>query len=366
MSDYINEPYSIWVVEDNRLHAEMIAAALGPAAQIQVFDNGASLLEHVSSGAPLVDAVVLDWRLPDMSGLEVCRFLRTSFNEISLPIVMLTVLGNKGDIVEGLQAGANDYVTKPFDASELRARVRTLVRVKCLDIERRQAEIDREHYRELMLGMIGHDLRAPLSAISMGTQTLLLQEERSDAQSRVLVRIRNSSDRMARMIEQIMDFTRSRFGGIPIAREEVDIERLLSHCVEEFELANPAAELVATLSAAGRGYFDSDRMMQVIHNLLINAATHGRRGAPITLSAQSDDRKVTIEIGNQGRPIEPALLGSLFDPFRRGAIRPQQKGLGLGLYIARQIVDAHGGRIDVRSDASAGTRFTIVVPRRPN
>ena len=363
MSD---EGFNVWLVEDNKLHAEMVSAALGTMAAIRIFDNGAALLEHVSSQAtPACDVVVLDWKLPDMTGLEVCRFLRTTYNEIMLPIVMLTVQGNKNDVIEGLSAGANDYVTKPFDATELRVRVQTQIRVKRLDLDRRKAETERERYRELMLAMIGHDLRSPLSAISTGAQTLLLQEDRSDAQGRVLARIKNSTDRMSRMIEQIMDFTRSRFGGIQLTREAVDLESMLNRCIEEFELGHPGAAIAVEMTNAGRGQWDEDRLAQAIDNVLNNAFSYGKKGYPINVHAHGDTNAATIVISNLGEPINPALLQSLFDPFRRGADRTQvgQKGLGLGLYITRQIIEAHGGSVDVASTPDLGTRFTLTLPR---
>jgi PAS domain S-box-containing protein len=140
----------VWVVDDNTLEVEMVRRALSDRYEVEAFPDGATMLERRAGGrAP--DTLVLDCQLPGMSGIEVCRFLRGTADEIALPVLMLTVHGHKQDVIEGLAAGANDYVTKPYDAAELVARVGTLVRTKRLHERARRAEhegaIDRAHLR---------------------------------------------------------------------------------------------------------------------------------------------------------------------------------------------------------------------------
>src|SRR6188768_2718277 len=142
----------VWLVEDSPLEAELARRAL-PGLEIEVFSDGPSMLERRSThGGPGI--LILDWQLPGMSGLEICRFLRASLDEMALPILMLTVQGNKADIVEALSAGANDYLTKPYDAAELVARIGSLGRTRRLyedlQIERRRLrEVDAERERLL-------------------------------------------------------------------------------------------------------------------------------------------------------------------------------------------------------------------------
>src|SRR5687768_17179984 len=129
----------VWIVDDSPLEAEMANRAISPRFTTEIFSDGATMLERLANDAG-PDALVLDWQLPGMSGIDVCRFLRGTFDEIALPIVMLTVHGHKQDIVEGLAAGANDYVTKPYDPTELLARVGTLVRTRRLHERAKRAE----------------------------------------------------------------------------------------------------------------------------------------------------------------------------------------------------------------------------------
>jgi phosphoserine phosphatase RsbU/P len=357
--------HRVWVVDDNKLHAQMVTRAFHDNTDVEIFGNGAALLEHMSSAGPLADAVVLDWKLPDMTGLEVCRFVRNSYDEVTLPILILTSSGNKSDVVEGLGAGANDYVIKPFDPMELRARVGTLLRVKHLQDDRKKAEQDREHYRELMLGMLGHDLRAPLSAIAMGADSMLMSESTSEGHTRVLARMKSSTGRMARMIEQILDFTRSRFGGIPLDKREMDLSALVEQCAEELSLATPESRIEVKVSGACHMKADSDRLTQALTNLFSNAHAHGSPGTPIDVAVICEGDHVRVTVHNRGEPIPENMQQTIFDPFRRGEQRSYnvRKGLGLGLYITRQVVEAHGGTVDVDSTLADGTTFTLTLPR---
>jgi PAS domain S-box-containing protein len=151
----------VWIVDDSPLEAEMARRALAPHYEIELFADGAPVLERLTTD-PGPDALVLDWQLPGMSGIDVCRFIRASSDEIALPVIMLTVHGHKQDIVEGLAAGANDYVTKPYDAAELLARVGTLVRTKKLHERAKRAEAQTDAIFEgapACIGFLDKDLR---------------------------------------------------------------------------------------------------------------------------------------------------------------------------------------------------------------
>jgi signal transduction histidine kinase/DNA-binding response OmpR family regulator len=157
----------VWIVDDSPLELEMARRALSAAYDIETFPEGAPMLERLAS-TPGPDALVLDCQLPGMSGIDVCRFLRGTLDEIALPVVMLTVQGHKQDVVEGLAAGANDYVTKPYDAAELLARVGTLSRTKRLYERARRAEkaleVERDHLD--LLARAGTALYTSLDVVS--------------------------------------------------------------------------------------------------------------------------------------------------------------------------------------------------------
>ena len=233
----------------------------------------------------------------------------------------------------------------------------------------RAIETERERvsqFQQQMLAMVGHDLRNPLSALVTGVEILKTSLPEDTSSGKLVRRLGNSANRMGRMIEQLLDHTRARLGGgIPVARREIDLTALVVGVIEELSLAYPTAKLELAPAEPIEGMWDPDRVAQVVSNLLSNAIQYGRAGAPITVDLSATPTTVTIAITNQIRdlPIAGDQLATLFEPYRRGADRAQQAGgLGLGLYIVRELVRAHGGTIEA-SSTSAGTTFSIRMPR---
>ncbi|HEY3497014.1 MAG TPA: HAMP domain-containing sensor histidine kinase, partial [Polyangiaceae bacterium] len=219
---------------------------------------------------------------------------------------------------------------------------------------------------ELFAAVLAHDLRNPLSAMMMAAQTMLMRHEgapATDATGRPLSKILSSGKRMERMIEQLLDFTRARMGGgISIQPREMRLDALCGQVTDELELAHP--EWTTRCESAGdlEVRWDPDRMLQVLSNLVANAGQHGTQGAPITVRLDgSRDTEVTFEVHNAGA-IPPKLLPNLFDPFRshHGG---RAQGLGLGLFIVRKLVVAHGGTVEVSSSEASGTTFRVRMPR---
>ena len=222
---------------------------------------------------------------------------------------------------------------------------------------------------ELFAGALAHDLRNPLGAIMTAAQVALMQREGEDPRGardpRPLSRILSSGHRMANMIDQLLDFTRARSGGgIPIDPHETNLADLCAQAIGELELGHPEWSVERRASGDLSGTWDSDRLLQVISNLVANAGQHGTPQAPIRVHVDGTAAgTVAIEIHNQGA-IPPGLLAHLFDPFRGTRYRrDQSQGLGLGLYIVREIVRAHGGSVSLRSNEAEGTTFRIELPR---
>jgi PAS domain S-box-containing protein len=233
---------------------------------------------------------------------------------------------------------------------------------------RRRAEEERaqnERFRELFIGMLGHDLRTPLSAILTGTTLLHRRGGLLDADARTVRRIYASGERMRRMIDQLLDFTRSRLGGgIPIAPGHVDILDIVGPVAEELAAAHPETLVTLDADEETTGSWDADRLAQVFSNIISNAIQHGG-GAPVHVEVRGDGDEVSVAVHNRGAGIDTDLLPVIFDPFRRSERRGEGKksGLGLGLYISQQIVHGHGGAIHVRSSADEGTTFEVRLPR---
>ena len=219
------------------------------------------------------------------------------------------------------------------------------------------------HISEMFIGILSHDLRNPLSAVLAGAQVLALTPADERA-ARVLARVVSSSERMGRMIDQLLDFTRARIGeGIPLRRGEVDLAQLAQEVLEESRASVPGCDLRLTVRGDLRGDWDHDRLAQVLSNLVGNALQHGDPHHPIDLVLEGGDRaQIVLSIQNVG-VIPPDLVPVLFNPFR-GTLqkRGKSRGLGLGLYVARQIALAHGGELDVECTART-TAFRLRLPR---
>ena len=358
-------PPAVWVVDDSRLQGDVCREALAATYEVRVFEGGAAMLEELALGrAP--ELLVLDWHMPDMSGVEVCRFVRQTFDSARLPILILTASGNNESLLEGLAAGANDFVRKPFLSSELNARAAALVRSaalhsKLLAVER-QLRVEAD-FRERFMGMLAHDLRQPLNAIFMANSAFSSALAASPLAGTAQIQTR-AAQRMKRMIAELLDFTRVRpETGMPIHRAPTDFAATVQSILAEVRAAHVERSFELELVGTAVGSWDPDRLAQVCSNLLGNAIEHGDAGAPVKIRLDgSADESVELRVSNLGKPIPAETLPQLFLPFRRAPSKGQG-GVGLGLYIVEQIVSGHGGTIEAQSDEGS-TSFTVRLPRR--
>lgn len=220
-----------------------------------------------------------------------------------------------------------------------------------------------DRFRDQFVGVISHDLRTPLGAVMAGAALLAVPEDNPERRGRVVTRILTSAQRMERMIGDLLDLTRAKLGGsMPLDRRPMDMQQLCEDAITEIRTGHPEALIRFDASGDLRGTWDADRFAQVVSNLLGNAVQHGN-GTPITLTAEDQGDSVTLVIQNGGPPIPAHVLPVLFEPLARGSAESASHSIGLGLFIARAIVSAHGGRIDVRSSADAGTTFSVELPK---
>lgn len=222
-----------------------------------------------------------------------------------------------------------------------------------------------ESFRDQSIGILGHDLRNPLSSIVMGATVLVNSQELGDHSVSIAARMLSSAKRMGRMIDDLLDLTRTRFGAaIPVLRAPIDLDAICRQVVAEFEGLRPSGGLTFTPKGDLHGEWDSDRIAQVLSNLLRNAIQHGTPGAPIGLAAWAAGDEVVVEVHNAGPAVPPRVLATLFEPMVRHVEDDRtNSGLGLGLYIAAQVMLAHGGTLAVTSTDADGTRFTAHLPR---
>jgi signal transduction histidine kinase len=236
-----------------------------------------------------------------------------------------------------------------------------LERANLFTQERRARE-----FQQFLMGAVGHDLRNPLSAL-LAAAELLRREVEQPQWLRWVDRIEDSGNRATRLISDLLDTTQATLGGgIPVRREPGDLHALTWQVVEEQQAAHPERSILVHLRGNGGGEWDADRLYQVLSNLLGNALSYSPADTEVGVECWEDGEELVLMVSNEGPPIPPHLLPTLFEPFRRGApSSPRRRGLGLGLYIVERLVRAHGGRVAVTSTSTEGTRFTVTLPRHP-
>ena len=284
-----------------------------------------------------------------------------------VPVVFLTaVYAQPEHTHRGYALGAVDYITKPFDPDVLRGKVRALVSLYTRgQRSERERSQEAERIKDLFLGAIGHDLRNPLNAVLLATQAMLRGGDCGNAQHRRAYtnKIERAAQRMQRMIEDILDLTRTQLaGGIPLSPQETHLGESSRGIVDECRLARPGRVLQLDVSGDVTGYWDPGRLARAVSNLVSNAVVHCQDG-PVHVRVSDGGDHVVLEVHNRGTPIDPNVLPTLFEPFRRGDT--SHNGLGLGLHIVREIVRAHDGSVDASSTAADGTTFRVTLPKSP-
>jgi signal transduction histidine kinase len=251
-----------------------------------------------------------------------------------------------------------------------RGRAR-LERVRRAEAAERQALEERARdalFQERFIAMLGHDLRNPLNAIVVSAEMLARMQSRSDREQRTLLRIGTAAERMARMISQLLDTARSRLGGgLIVTRNDADLAKIARDVIDELA-ARKGSPIALRVEGDTGGRWDADRIAQVLSNLVGNAVAHGAPECPVEVAVDGCDAdRVQIAVSNEGDPIPDDIRDVLFEPFRMAShsrLKTKSEGLGLGLYIARELITLHGGVIDVVSTKEQGTKFTISMPRR--
>ena len=293
-------------------------------------------------------------------------FLILRFGVRSTIHVPITMAGSPFAVIVFATAGTRGYDEHDLVfAEELARRASTAMHnaelFQTAKKERQRAE-EAAELRERLVAVVGHDLRQPLAAIDMRLEVLRRRSKNPEFLED-LDGLRASSRRMSRMIEQILDFTRSRLGGgLELVFAPMDLREALVPIVDELRSAHPSATIQLQCPKL-RGAWDRDRLEQVFSNLIGNALAHGDPDKPVTVTAGAEALRVWVQVHNEGPPIPQELQSMLFNPFRMGERSSRSPaGLGLGLYISNEVIHRHGGQIEMRSTAVEGTTFRVVLP----
>ena len=349
----------------------------------------ALLLEHEFALA------ILDVQMPGMDGFELAELMRGTERTRHIPIVFVSAAGKELNYAfKGYETGAVDFLHKPLDPDAVRSKVNVFVtldrlrheatrQVEELERARReqeallkelhatQEELQRSlRMRDEFMSLVAHELRTPLNTLFLESQMRSLQIKRgnvdafsADKLSGMVQRDERQIKSMIRLIDDMLDVSRIRSGKLSIRPARMELMALLDRVVSDLSLQ--AASSGSTISlqphAAVEGCWDDFRIEQVIVNLLTNALRYGG-GKPVQVSVHEREGGVCVEVRDQGRGIAPEDVQRIFEPFERVARNGEPKGLGLGLYISRQLAQSHGGDLGVQSTPGEGSVFTLTLP----
>jgi len=355
---------SVLAVDDVRQNLAAIEALLArPDLRIVKAASGTEALEHLLEHE--VAVALIDVQMPGMNGFELAELMRGAARTRSIPIIFMTA-GSRdpGPTFRGYEAGAVDFLHKPLEPIVLKSKVDVFVE---LYLQRRRLATQLEELRdalrvnEMFAAVLSHDLRNPLNAIAMGVEVLLRQSD-APAVAAVAERLRSSTQRMAKMIDELLNVARIRAGGVSLRLQKADAVEVCEAIREELERTRGTQRIAVHALGDTRAEFDVERLSQVFSNLLGNALQHSEPDTPVAVEFDGElEDALKVRVASHSR-IAPERMNTLFEPFQRAS--SARSGFGLGLYIVKQFVEAHGGRIGAKS-ADAETVFEFSLPRRP-
>ncbi|RKG85689.1 hybrid sensor histidine kinase/response regulator [Corallococcus terminator] len=359
----------VLVADDNADMREYVQRVLSPSFDVTLAADGQAALEAAHASAP--DLVLTDVMMPRLGGFGLLRALREAPATRSLPVVMLSARAGEEEAVEGLEAGADDYLVKPFSARELVARVRSMLELSRMRREALRQELlaaslrERLQARDDFLAVASHELKTPLAAFRLHLERL----ERSlgeDALGRAKSPLESAGRQVQRLhalMETLLDVSQLTTGRLALELNDVDLTSVVGSAVARLRAEVERMGVTVTLEAGAPlvGRYDRLRIDQVVTNLLSNAARYGQ-GRPICVRVASEDGTARVTVRDEGIGIRAEDRARIFERFERAVPGRNYGGLGLGLWISRQVVEAHGGRITVDSEPGQGATFVVELP----
>ena len=316
-----------------------------------------------------VALALLDVQMPEMNGFELAELLRGSERTRHIPLIFMTA-GSRDQNWQfrGYETGAVDFLYKPIDPHMLINKVNVF-----FELHRRSQALAHElqertaalRVNEMFMAVLSHDLRTPLMSI-MAAASVLKRQPDTDKVGAMADTVLSSGQRMGRMIEDLLDVTRIRHvGGLALKLGTANWQDVVQRTLKEVQTSYPHRAIDTQLEGELEGTWDGERLCQVMTNLVGNAIQHGCSDEPVHIAVDGlESARVSVSVTNSGATIAPDLRPHLFDPFRGGERPPgRHEGLGLGLFIAHQLVRAHGGTIQVQSHDGT-TCFRVDLPRR--
>ncbi len=330
--------------------------------------SGPEAFEYLAQNP--VDVVLLDVMMPGMDGFEVCKRLKDDPALAPIPVLLVTSLDSPKDVLRGLKAGAEEFISKPVNRSELRARVRSMLRIKrhydeMRELGERMVQLHRQ--REVMTSFLVHDFKNPLSVISMNAQVCAMRALPPEVRS-CIDDIAAAAQLLDRMVLDMLDVARSEEQTLAPQRAPVDLGAVAREAAdrEKNRAVERGAEIVVTVDGDARLDADASLLRRLLGNLLDNAIKYGPFGRPIGVDVAARGGAVELRVRDEGAGIPVYAREHVFDRYARhesGGRDHDRRSRGLGLAFCKVAAESHGGRIWIEENVPRGTVFCVSLPR---
>ncbi len=364
------------IVDDTPNNLRLLSSMLTEKGyKVRKAIDGKAALKAVEAVIP--DLILLDIRMPEIDGYQVCEILKADQRTQDIPIIFISALDETMDKVRAFQVGAVDYITKPFQAPEVLARVANHLKIHQLQqaLEAQNAQLQEEilerHKAEaglkVLLHAVSHDLRNPVTGMLMVFKNLLKRDSFTLTRS-MIERMADSCDRQLNLINSLIETQHSEILGVSLDCTPLNLELFIIQFIADWEpifsqsQAQVHQEIPRNLPSI---YGDRHQLWRVFENLFANALKHNPPSLTITLSAQIENTFIRCSIHDNGIGMSSEQCTTLFQPYTKGNLEKRKTGLGLGLYLCSQIIQAHGGKIGVESQINQGTTFWFTLPLNP-
>ena len=359
----------ILIVDDTPTNLSILEEILEEDYQLSVAQSGTQALEITEKFKP--NLILLDVNMPGIDGFETCSRLKAGESTRDIPVIFITARTEPEDVVRGFEEGGVDYITKPFNYSEVVARVQTHLKIQQL-IE--QLESQNRQLTELndlknkFLGMASHDMRNSLSAIKGYSQILIedIKELPEETQNRFLNYIFKSSETMLRMVDDLLDVSVIESGKLKLDLSAASLTHLIRHhiAINQFFADKKDIVIHSDLPDTSLCRMDPDKIGQVIDNLVSNAIKFSKTGTQIHTSLIEKGGRLKFEVRDEGPGISAEDQAKLFQHFQKLTARPTagESSSGLGLAISKRMIEAHQGVLGVNSKLGSGSTFWFEIP----
>jgi two-component system, sensor histidine kinase and response regulator len=354
----------IFVVDDTELNLKVVKGILKEKDyRIMLIQDSTMVFDMVKEMKP--DLILLDIMMPELDGYDVCKKLKEDLDVKEIPVIFLTAKTDTNSIISGFQIGGVDYITKPFRREELLARVQNQLDLYMAKNELKESNLTRDK----LFSIISHDLRGPISSIMGILKNMVNQKESmsSELMDEMILELSKSVENTYMLLENLLAWAKSQSNSIKLDPLVYELKPVFKECVDILEdlWKKKSIEISINMEDNLTALFDLNTLNTVIRNLLSNAIKFTPQNGKISISGNSDEEYIKIEITDSGVGIKPNALNAIFQIEKNKSTKGTngEQGSGLGLVLCKEFIDKNKGKIWVESEPGKGTKFTFTLKK---